>query len=52
MSKKTICSAVRVIEMAITLIIMRKMYGIGVVGYLLIALTAIVWSAAAVVEDG
>ncbi len=43
MNKKTICAAVRIVEMGVALTVLRQMYQIGLIGYLVVGLTGIVW---------
>lgn len=48
--KSTICSVVRIVEMTIALIVMREVYQIGCLGYLLVGLTGLVWSVTTDIE--
>ncbi len=50
MMKKTICSVVRILEMAVALIILQKTYQIGLLGCLLVALTGLVCVVTAHIE--
>lgn len=51
MSKKTICSIVRIVEMATALIVLREVYQIGWLGYFMVALTGLVWSVTGYTES-
>ncbi len=50
MNRKVICSIIRIVEMTVALTIMRQTYQIGALGYLMVALTGIVWNITAVIE--
>lgn len=46
MRKKTICNIIRIGSSTVTLAVLHLMYEIGVVGYVMVCLTAIAWSLA------
>ena len=50
MSKKTICSIIRIVEMAIALIVLREVYQIGWLGYFMVVLTGLVWAVTSYIE--
>lgn len=50
MNKEAICSIIRIVETTIALIVMREVYQIGCLGYFLVGLTGLVWSATAGIE--
>lgn len=51
MKKKRIYSVVRIATMAIALTVLRQMYEIGVVGYIIVGVTGIVWAVTAAMEN-
>ncbi len=52
MNMKTIYSIARIGSLAATLAVLQDMYKIGVVGYVMICLTALIWSFTEWVERG
>ncbi len=50
MSKKTICSAVRIVEMTVALTILQQAYQIGWFGCFIVTLTGFVWAVTADIE--
>lgn len=53
MNKKTFCAAIRIATMAVSLIVLRQVYGIEGLDYFLVGLTGLVWAVTTDIEhDG
>lgn len=48
--KKTVCSMIRVITMAVALFTLQQLYNIGLAGVIAVGVTGIVWAVTADVE--
>ena len=51
MSKRAICSIIRIGSIAAALTVLREMYKIGVAGYIMVSLAVIAWSIAEDIKD-
>lgn len=51
MSKKTFCNIIRIVPLFVTLMMLRLLYGIGVIGYVVVCLSCIAWSFAELIEE-
>ena len=50
MNKKVVCSAIRIITMALALVVLQQVYQVGLVGGIMVGLTGVVWAVTADIE--
>ena len=44
MSKKSVCSIIRIATMTITLVVLQRVYQVGLIGGVMVGLTGVVWA--------
>lgn len=52
MSKKVVCSVIRIAMMALALVVLQQVYQVGLVGGIMVGLTGIVWAITTNIEHG
>lgn len=50
MSKKTFCNIIRAVPLFVALVVLRLLYEIGVIGYVVVCLACIAWAFAEFIE--
>ena len=51
MSKKVVCSVVRIVTMTLSLVVLQQVYKVGLVGGIMVGLTGVVWAVTANIEQ-
>lgn len=50
MSKKVVCSVIRIATMTLALVVLQQVYQVGLVGGIMVGLTGVVWAVTADIE--